>query len=89
MNGGRPGAQRVAGTVLLVAGYSLAVWAALRIVPAFRRRDARRVAIFEAGTACVAAGWLLRGRWEPATANAGALAGVGLLWAILGRRRRR
>jgi hypothetical protein len=78
-----------ASNVLLVSGYTAATWGGLKLLPALRGREPRRLAAFQAGTACVTAGLMLRRRWISAGLNAGALAGTGLLRALLGRRARR
>lgn len=82
-------AATAASNVLLVGGYSAATWGGLKLIPALRGREPRRLLAFQAGTACVTAGLVLRKRWISAGLNASALAGTGLLWALLGRRNQR
>lgn len=72
--------RRRLSTLLLVAGYSTATLAGRRIVPAIKERDFSTFAKFEAGTACVVAGLLLRGRRIPALLNIGALLTAALAW---------
>lgn len=72
-------------TALLVCGYPLATWAALRFVPMWRQRRVRRFLAFEAGTAAVVAGFLLRRRNFEAGVNAAILAGLALAWVASNR----
>jgi len=72
---------------LLVAGYGLAVGAAVKFVPMWRQKRVGRFLVFEAGTAAVAAGLFLRGRNKEAGLNAAAFAGLALAWVLTSRRR--
>jgi hypothetical protein len=74
-------------TALLVAGYPLATWAALRFVPMWRQRRIRRFLAFEAGTAAVVVGLALRRRNLEAAANAAILGGLALAWVLTNRPR--
>jgi hypothetical protein len=74
--------------VLLVVGYALAVGAGAKLLPAWRERRSGRIATFEAGTACVTAGLVLRRKWLPAALNGATLVAVALAWVATGRRRR-
>lgn len=72
-------------TALLVAGYASASAGGLRIVGAIRERRVREFVAFEAGTACVVAGLLLRRRRFSAALNGATLVGTAIAW----RRHRR
>ena len=72
---------------LLVSGYALAIWAALRFVPMWRQRRIGRFLAFEAGTAAVATGLVLRGRHRDAGINATVFVGLALAWVVTNRRR--
>ncbi len=66
----------------------MAAGAAVRLVPAWRERRWRRIAVFEAGTACVTAGLALRRRWFLVSANGITLVAVAVSWLVTGSRRR-
>ena len=76
-----------ASNALLVSGYAMAVWAALRFVPMWRQRRLGRFLAFEAGTAAVATGLVLRGRHRDAGLNAAAFVGLALAWVVTNRRK--
>jgi hypothetical protein len=80
---GRPSvspARRRASNALLLVGYPLATGAAVKLVPMFAERRTRRFLAFQAGTAAVVGGLVLRRRPVPAGLNAAALAGSTALW---------
>lgn len=80
-----------ASTVLLVAGYALAVPFTV-FVPGFlrmwRRREAWTYACAQAGAALVVAGWALRGSWPTAAINLAWLVGLAVAYAREGSKRR-
>jgi len=76
---------RRASTVLLVAGYGLAVGAGARLWPAWRDRRLGRFLAFEAGTVMVTTGLLLRRKRLPAAANGATAAALGLAWVARDR----
>jgi hypothetical protein len=71
---------------LLVGGYGLAVWAALKFVPTWRERRLGRFLAFEVGTAAVVTGLTLRHRRLEAGANGLILVALALAWAVTRRR---
>jgi uncharacterized membrane protein HdeD (DUF308 family) len=77
--------RRTLSTVLLTVGYATATAGGVRIVGAIRDRRAGEFIAFEAGTACVVAGLLLRRRRISATLNAATLVGAALAWRHRGR----
>jgi hypothetical protein len=81
------GAGLRASNALLVTGYGLGVWAALRLVPVWRQRRLARFLAFETGTVLVAVGWTARHRTGPAAANWVVAAGLGAAWFVRSRRR--
>ncbi|MFP5319288.1 MAG: hypothetical protein ACLGI2_13485 [Acidimicrobiia bacterium] len=72
-------------TVLLVAGYALAVGAGAKLWPVWQQRQVRRFVVFEAGTVLVTTGLLLRGKPLPAAANGATAAALGLAWVARDR----
>jgi hypothetical protein len=78
-------ARRRASNALLLVGYPLATGAALKLVPMFAERRRRRFLLFQAGTASVVAGLVLRRRPVSAGLNAAAMAGSTALWWAVGR----
>lgn len=72
-------------TALLVVGYPVAAWGGAGLWPAWRDRELRRFLAFEAGTACVTAGLVLKRKRIPAFLNGATLVGVGVLWGATGR----
>lgn len=78
------GRRRVSG-VLLAVGYATATAGGARIVPAIRERRVGEFVAFEAGTACVVVGLLLRRRRIAAAMNAATLAGTAMAWVRQGR----
>jgi hypothetical protein len=81
------GAALRASNALLVAGYGLGVWAALRLVPVWRQRRLARFLAFETGTVLVAVGWTIRNRAAAAATNWIIAAGLGAAWFVRSRRR--
>jgi len=77
--------KRRLSTVLLGVGYVAATASGVRIVGAIRERRAREFVAFEAGTACVVAGLLLRRRRVSAALNAATLIGTAMAWRRQGR----
>jgi hypothetical protein len=77
-------------TVLLVAGYALAVPVTL-FVPGFlrlwRRREPLLYAAAQGGACLIIAGWLLRGSVPTAVINAAWLVGFGVAYAVEGSKR--
>ena len=82
------GPARTASIALLAVGYAAAVGAGAKLVPAWRERRGGRIAVFEAGTACVTAGLALRRRWFLSAANGMTLVALAVAWVATGRRRR-
>lgn len=78
--------SRRAGTALLAVGYATAVGTGGLLRGAFRQRRAGRFVAFEAGTACVVVGWVLRGHRFRAFLNAAFMALLGLAWWAGGNR---
>ena len=74
-----PGRRRLS-NVLLLVGYPVAGWAAAGLVPMYRDEDRARFVAFQSGTACVAAGLLIRRRPIPALLNAAALVASAGVW---------
>ncbi len=72
--------------MLLAAGYALAVGAGAKLWPVWRDRRVRRFLVFEAGTALVTTGLLLRGRTLPAAANGATALALGAAWIARDRR---
>lgn len=70
------------GAALLGVGYPVSVGVLTRLLPVLRQRRQGWFLVLEGATACVAAGWLLRGRPEPAVLNAAALVGFAVLWRL-------
>jgi len=77
--------RRRLSSVLLAVGYTTATAAGARIVPAIHDRNVREFAVFEAGTACVVFGLLLRRRRIAAVLNAATLVGTAIAWRRQGR----
>ena len=77
-------------TVLLVAGYVLAVPFTL-YVPGFlrlwRRREVWTYACAQGGAALIVLGWALQENWPSAAFNALWLVGFGVHYALEGRKR--
>lgn len=80
------GGRRRLSTFLLAIGYASATATGIRIVPAIRDRNVADFALFEAGTACVVAGLLLRRRRVSAALNAATLVGTAMAWRRQERR---
>ncbi len=79
-----PGRRRASNALLLV-GYPVATGAAVKLVPMFAERRRQRFLLFQAGTAAVVAGLVLRRRPISAGLNAAAMAGSTALWWAVGR----
>ncbi|HUQ64183.1 MAG TPA: hypothetical protein VM121_10550 [Acidimicrobiales bacterium] len=77
--------KRRLSTGLLAVGYAAATASGVHIVAAIRERQAREFVFFEAGTACVVAGLLLRRRRISAALNAATLVGTAMAWRRQGR----
>lgn len=71
-----------ASNVLLLVGYALAVGSSFKLRRAFRKRRLPAFLVFEAGTAAVVAGLVLRRRWGSAALNAVVLVGLALAWRL-------
>ena len=80
-----PNRREQTSTVLLVAGYSLAVGAGAKLWPVWRDRYLRRFVVFEAGTLLVTAGLVVRGKPLPAAANGATAVALGLAWVARDR----
>ncbi len=77
--------RRAVSNALLLVGYPVAAVAGVKLIPVLRERRTGRFLAFEAGTAAVTAGLVLRRRWLPAAANGAALVGLAVAWVAVGR----
>lgn len=80
-----PTGRRRASTALLAAGYVVAAGAGAKLWPVWRQRRVGRFLAFEAGTALVTTGLLLRGRLLPAAANGATALALGVAWVARDR----
>ncbi|MGH9277240.1 MAG: hypothetical protein ACRD12_03920 [Acidimicrobiales bacterium] len=78
--------RRMASRLLLMGGYPVASWGSARLRSAWRTGAPQPVVAFEAGTAAVTLGLLLRRKPVLATLNGVTAAAVAVAW--LSRRRR-
>jgi hypothetical protein len=78
--------RTTASRLLLLAGYPVASWGSARLRRAWRSGDNQPIVAFEAGTAAVTLGLLVRGKRFLAFINGATAAAVGVAW--LSRRRR-
>ncbi len=80
-----PPRRRRLSNALLLVGYPVATGAAAKAVPMFAERRGRRFLVFQAGTAAVVAGLVLRRRPVSAALNVAAMAGATAVWWAVGR----